>query len=94
MTSAPKRLDHWYPCLLNGYYAMPDENRRVRLAGSVGGKDIYTSRVASTSGRLVTTESGSVYELGEADPEWVAWLGALGIALDAERPMRVGGQPR
>jgi hypothetical protein len=52
------------------------------------GKAVRTSPLASVNGRVVTTASGTVYELGEPHPDYLAWLDTAGIAFDPENPIR------
>ena len=38
------------------------------------GRRVWTSRVVSVNGRVVTTRSGSVYHLGSIHPEYREWI--------------------
>lgn len=58
----------------------------VRIHGSTGGRPILTTPVGRVDGRIVTTASGSRYELGAPDPEYDRWLEAQGVTLDTTRP--------
>lgn len=53
------------------------------------GKTITTSRIVSVAGREITTKSGSVYLLGEPDPEWLTYLESIGKPYDPAQPIRV-----
>jgi len=48
-----------------------------------------TSRIVESDGRLVQTKSGSVYRLGEPDPEWLAWMADNGIDFDPSQPITI-----
>ncbi len=50
---------------------------------------IQTSLVKRTEGRTVYTKSGSVYQLGEIDPGFLAHLKECGYPFDPENPIRV-----
>lgn len=88
------RLENW-SC---GYssddrYAAP-ELSRLRLLGVVAdesnkrnGKRIQTSAVTKIDGRVITTASGSVYELGEVDPAYLAWIREQGREFNPEQPI-------
>lgn len=53
------------------------------------GKQIVTSPVVKAIGRLVETQSGTVYSLeGEPDQEWVEFLAGIGYDLDIENPIK------
>lgn len=52
------------------------------------GARIQTSSIKTARGRRVTTRSGTTYMLGEADPEYVAWLTEQGRSFDPDHPFR------
>jgi hypothetical protein len=67
--------------ILQGYiYGHPkhDEGRRV-----------HTSPIVKAEGRIVTTRSGTVYELGEPDPRWLRWLKANNLEYNEDNPIKV-----
>ena len=93
------RLENWAtgyrPSSNENPYLSPQQRARV-LVGAVYGRPdrpdghrVRTSRIVSASGRLVVTDSGSIYELGTPDPEYVAWVVAEFGAWNDENPVRV-----
>lgn len=71
-------------------FATP-ELRGMRLVGDVAGRAgvTVTSRIVKAEGRLVTTRTGSVYELGAPAPEYLEQLRIEGIAYDEAQPIKV-----
>lgn len=65
------------------------ENWSVRSDPWSAPARIRTSRIVAAQGRLVTTESGSVYLLGEADPAYVEFLKSIGRESDEANPVKV-----
>jgi len=56
----------------------------------VDGKRVVTSRVVSVNGRMITTKSGSVYELvGDPEPGYLDYLKEIGKEYDPINPIRV-----
>jgi len=55
------------------------------------GTKIKTSRVVSATGRTVRTRSGSVYELGDIDPAYRAYLREKGLPYSHDHPIKVIG---
>lgn len=73
------KLENWKMVELADPFMAP-EMRSPRLGGNVHGNPrfeegyaITTSPIESVEGRVVTTRSGSVYELGDPDPEYLKW---------------------
>ena len=52
------------------------------------GHSVRTSPITEVSGRIIKTESGSTYFLGEPDPSYLAYLEQIGYAFDAENPIK------
>lgn len=63
------------------------------IQGVCEAKAIRTSRVVSFRGRIVTTRSGSQYELGEPDELFIEWLKENGYPFDPENPLRLVDKP-
>lgn len=61
------------------YYKLPPEIQK---------DTILTSPIHEIQGKRITTRSGSVYILGEVDPNYVEFLHALGKELDLENPIK------
>jgi hypothetical protein len=59
------------------------------LVGS--GSEIVTSAVEEVEGKVVRTRSGSVYELGDVDPAYLAEMKANKYPFDPEHPIKVLG---
>lgn len=91
----PRLLRNWWVEHCQAQAFQPPELRdHFHLAGTVtshhgGARTILTGRVMSTAGRLVTTRSGSVYELGEPSPAYLDWLREHGKTLDEAQPVKV-----
>ncbi len=82
------KLHEWCTVCINPYTA-PEAG--ICLVGRVeGGAKVKTSIVVKVEGRLVTTASGSVYELLDPDPKWLDFLREHNIDLPTEKePIRV-----
>ena len=90
------RLDNWhcdvYPA--DGFTA-PEMQDRVLIGRVTGhpryrdGETIRTGALVGAKGRMATTASGTVYELGEVDSRYLAWLQENGISFDPENPIRI-----
>jgi hypothetical protein len=77
---------------------MPPEAYGIYLSGEIygrggrftDGKRVTTSRVVSVDGRLITTQSGSVYELvGDPEPGYLSYLKETGKEYNKENPIKV-----
>lgn len=91
MADRTYRLEQW---AVRADPYKPPEAADVRLTGlrdGVGHR-VLTTPILSAVGRVVTTESGSVYKLGEIEPGYLEWMQENGIACDPERPVRVHGR--
>jgi hypothetical protein len=90
------RLEKWAVVFLNADPYKAPELQQASLMGEAhghprfpDGSKITTSRPKSVEGRRVTTSSGSVYVLGEPDPEWVAAMASIGRTVDPEQPLKL-----
>lgn len=86
------KIDSW--CIVHNQdgYTAP-ELVTMSLVGHVTGhprKDdgarVRTSHIVKVNGRIVTTNSGTIYELGEPDQEYVKWCDESGHPFDPEQP--------
>jgi hypothetical protein len=72
-------------------YAAP-ELGAIRLCGTrtnaSENKSVLTNYVDRVEGRRVTTQSGSVYVLGEPKPEYLQWMAEHGYTYDPEHPIK------
>lgn len=50
--------------------------------------EVTTSPIEKIEGKRITTRSGTVYILGEVNPEYVSFLKAIGKELDQENPIK------
>lgn len=76
-------------------FAAP-ELRRVYLHGRVyghpregDGKSVITSKIRDSKGRIVTTESGTVYRLGRINRKYRRYLKKEGIPYDPRNPIKM-----
>jgi len=53
------------------------------------GEYVNTSAIVSSEGRIVTTKSGSKYELGKIESEYAEYLKKTNYPLDDENPIKV-----
>jgi hypothetical protein len=86
----PRRIDQWAtePCP-NLPYLAPELHDHLHVSGIIGGKEKITSRVVHVDGRVVTTKTGSVYELGEPSGRFLAFLAEHGLQLDPVEPVKL-----
>jgi len=90
------RLEQWKVVTIEDTrYESPELQRKV-LAGRVynnphfkDGEKIYTSRPLVAKGRIIKTLSGSVYRLGEPDPEYLEWMKENYPNFDPENPIKI-----
>lgn len=79
------RIDGW--STYRGPFEAPELPSRLQGQFS-DGRYIRTSRIVRAEGQRVYTESGSEYELGEPDPEFLEWLAKNDYPFDPENPIR------
>ncbi len=98
MATTAVRLECWSVASLDPERFRPPEDAAIVLHGKVyghprkpDGSEVSTSAMVDADGRLVWTKSGTCYELGEIDPEYLEYLQAKGIPYDPEKPIRVRG---
>lgn len=95
MTEKPTTLEQWF---------VPDTSHyrdgKICLVGVVTGHPkkpdgslVQTSPVAKVEGRLITTESGTLYWLGEPEPAYRQWLAVHRPNWDPEHPVTVLNEP-
>lgn len=73
------RLENWSVCGGGNPYYPPEATKKY-LKGDVyghprceDGKNVTTSHIVNIDGNKVTTSSGTVYELGKPDCEFIKW---------------------
>lgn len=61
---------------------------RIKI-GAGDGKQIITSRIRKVKGHQITTISGTTYELGNVNPDYVEWLEQNGITFNESNPIKL-----
>lgn len=87
------KLENW-SVVTRDPYSPPEYG--IYLAGSVyghatrpDGQKITTSRIVEVNGRKVTTASGSIYEVGEVNPEYAKYLLEQGKPINPDNPIKL-----
>lgn len=62
-----------------------DYGHKVRKAG----QKITTSKVVKSEGTQIMTNSGTIYDLGTPDPEYLEYLAEKGIDFDPQWPIKL-----
>lgn len=93
------RLENWSVVVHPEDTYLPPEVAGKYVSGAIygdvtgrweDGHRVTTSRLAKAEGKFITTNSGSVYELGEPDPEYIAWCQDVGVHVPTpEEPIKV-----
>jgi len=89
------RLENWSVQMNGDAYKAPEQLKPILVGevyGDVGRPDgvvINTSPIQSAEGRFVTTKSGSIYELGDIDQEYYAFLDGIGHKIDPHNPVKI-----
>jgi len=91
---ATYKLNHWsLTDNSSDPYQAPELNCK-RLQGKrssvMGGEEhgVITSPIDKVEGRKITTVSGSIYMLGDIDPEYLRWMRDNGMTYDPENPIK------
>lgn len=89
----PVNLDQW---AIYADMTQAPEVRRIALGGVVtghptkpDGTHVQTSPIVRSRGRLCTTQTGTVYRLGEPCPSYREWLDIYRPDWDPEHPVRI-----
>jgi hypothetical protein len=90
------KLEKWSVVVGDPDPYMPPEMQEKRICGLVfghpqyqDGHEIVLGSVDTVEGSIVKTLSGSVYELGEPDPEYVAYCKTAGCHVPTkEQPIK------
>jgi len=89
-------IENWAVTIPPNPNPYQDPRHSLCLTGDVTGHPMMgdgrlrTSPIKFVNGRLVTTLSGTVYQLGEPDPTYVAWCEKKGVHVPTEEePIRV-----
>lgn len=88
-------LRNWSCCYWDGNPFIAPEARPLALQGEAyghprfpDGNKVKTGPIAAINGRVITTESGSVYSLGDPHPDYLKWLTDNGRKYDVEHPIK------
>lgn len=85
-----KTISNWRTTLCPSRpYLPPEAHDHLHVEGDIDGKTKVTSRIVKAEGDLITTKSGSVYQLGAPSADWLQWLAERGKAFDSENPIKV-----
>lgn len=90
------KIENWYVTDDGNPYNPPEYARKM-IGGEVygnprfpDGHKIVTSSITKVDGRIVTTNSGSVYELGTPSPDYINWLKENNMELPTpECPIKI-----
>ena len=95
LTGEPKKkINQWGTVARGGPFDAP-ELYGIAVAGEYFDEEkqrvryIETSRVVDAEGNRVLTQSGSLYELGDPHPDFLAALTKMGRTFDPENPIKV-----
>ncbi|HMN10951.1 MAG TPA: hypothetical protein PKD55_01350 [Bellilinea sp.] len=90
------KLDNWSVGTTGEDEYMPPELLDPCLAGTVydhpdfeDGESIVTSPIREVHGRVIKTQSGSLYKLGRINPEYRKWLKENYPDWDPKHPIRM-----
>lgn len=83
------KIEQW--STYRGPFDAPELQPQVQ--GVLDGCHVLTSRLVRTEGRVIFTETGSQYELGEPDPLFVEWLASNDYQFDPDNPIKVVMKP-
>ncbi len=88
-------LHNWSTNLSSADPYKAPEQCSTRLKGNVYGHPkfndgdlITTSTINKIEGRIITTDSGSVYRLGRPSQKWLHWLKQEGYVYDPKNPVK------
>jgi hypothetical protein len=70
-------------CLVGKVYNHPKSDKHH------DGKEIITSPIQDVHGITIVTGSGTVYILGEIDPNYKQWLEDNGYSYNSENPIKI-----
>ncbi len=96
------KIENWSVNTEDDGYTPPEQSV-PRLHGKIqdhprfdADQNVVTSAIVNVNGRIVTTSSGSMYELGSPNPEYVEWCRENSVHVPTEdEPIRIiGRQPK
>ena len=89
------QINNWSVVSDSDPFKVPEQSK-IRLQGEVTGHPrfdeghrVTTSTIVKIEGKLVSTYSGSVYELGEIDPLYKKWVDKNYPDWDPENPIKM-----
>jgi len=85
-------LNNWFVPDLDPFKA-PEIKDGLHIIGvrSTDNVRVITSEVITCTGRLVRTNSGTLYMLGTVDSEYLNWMKEKNIAFDPANPIKIKG---
>jgi len=88
----PITLNNWYVPDIEPFQA-PEVKHYLYLIGtrSTDNVRVITSHVISTKGRIVRTNSGTLYFLGTVEKEYLDWMNEHNIDFDINNPVKIKG---
>lgn len=98
MVQKPKmiKLENWSVVVRDQCPWQAPESAKRQLSGECynhpqfkDGTFVSTSYIVDVDKNVIKTYSGSIYELGEPDPEYLKWLDENGYKLDPQNPIKV-----
>lgn len=94
MSSIDRRLENWCVRIVGpSSHYQPPELQNLILCGEVyddmqgrweDGHEIQTSRIEKVEGRIITTQSGTRYQLGKVSSNYVDWCEEVGVHVPTE----------
>jgi hypothetical protein len=84
------QLEKWGVSYRSGDLYLAPEVNPVCLVGYRDNdpRPVITSPIVEVNGRIIRTQSGSTYFLGEPSPEYLAYLESIGYPYDEENPIK------
>ncbi len=90
------KIEQWYTAWATDNPYAPPEARGKSIIGLVygsskfkDGEQIKTGAIKEATGRVITTTSDEVYELGEPEPGYVEWMKKEGVEFDEAEPVKL-----
>jgi hypothetical protein len=68
-------------------FRAPEMRDKMIRGSRDDGHEVVTSAIVAVDGRRITTRSGSIYILQDANPLYVQWMKDNGFSFDPEHPM-------
>lgn len=82
-----KLIENWFIGRKTDPFQAPETAYNI-ICGIVDGVKIATSMIVDNNGRMITTASGTVYELGEISQDYLNWMKENDIPYDCDNPIK------